>query len=59
MHRELSLSTAGAYIRKSQEVEGRGFFPSLLRLLGGMTPELNQPRLLRVQCQTVFPEPLW
>src|ERR1700730_8489512 len=58
VHCELSLSAAGAYVYKPQEVERRGFLTPLLRVLGSILPELNPPRLLRVQCQTVFLESL-
>ena len=58
VHCELPLSAAGAYVHKAQEIEGCRFLPPLPCVLGCISPEFNQPRLLRVQSQTVFLEPL-
>lgn len=59
MHGELSLTTVGAYMREAEEVEGVGLFLTLLLCLPfRKTPERNQPRLLRVQGQAEFGEPL-
>src|ERR1039457_7592955 len=41
-----------------EEVEGFGSFPLLLRVPRCTSPEFNQPRLLRVQGQTVLLKPL-
>src|SRR5215471_12047996 len=57
MYCELPLSAAGAYVHKSQEMEGCSFLSLPPCLLVCISPELNQPRLLRVQSQTVFLEP--
>src|ERR1017187_3206121 len=58
MHCELSLSAAGAKVLEAQEVEGLRLLPLFPRVPCCMAPELNQPRLLRVQSQAVFLEPL-
>jgi hypothetical protein len=58
VHCEPPLSAAGAYVHKAQEIEGRRFLSLLPRVLGCISPEFNQPRLLRVQCQAVFLESL-
>jgi len=49
VHCELALSAAGAYVYKSQEVERRGFLTPLLRVLGGILPELNQPNCVQLR----------
>jgi hypothetical protein len=58
VHCEPPLSAAGAYVHKAQEIEGCRFLFLLPRVLGCISPEFHQPRLLRVQCQTVFLESL-
>src|SRR6202165_6116599 len=58
VHCELPLSAAGAYVHKAQEIEGCRFLSLLPRVLGCISPEFQQPRLLRVQCQTLFLESL-
>jgi len=45
---ELPLSAAGAYVCEAQEVEGCRFLSLLPCILGCKSPELHQPRLLRV-----------
>ena len=59
MHGELPSPAACANVRQTEKVEGAGFLLALLlRTLLGVTPKFQQPRLLRVKCQTVFCEPL-
>jgi hypothetical protein len=58
VHCELPLSAAGAYVHKTQEIEGCRFLSPHPCALGCISPEFNQPRLLRVQSQAVFPEPV-
>jgi hypothetical protein len=57
VHCELPLSAAGAYVHKAQEIEVAGFFSLLPCLLVCISPEFNQPRFLRVQCQAVLLKP--
>ncbi len=57
VHCELPLPAAGAYMHEAEEIEGFGFLPLLPRVSCCISPEFDQPRLLRVQSQTVFLEP--
>ena len=59
MHCELPSPAACANVRPTEKVESAGFLLALpLPALLGVTPKFQQPRLLRVKCQTVFCEPL-
>ena len=59
MHGELPSPTACANVRQAKKVEGAGFLLALpLRAFLGVPPKFQQPRLLRVKCQSVFCEPL-
>ena len=59
MHCELPSPAACANVRQTEKVEGAGFLLALpLRTFLSVTPKFQQPRLLRVKCQTVFCEPL-
>ena len=59
MHCELPSPAACANVRQTEKVKGAGFLLALLlRTLLSVTPKFQQPRLLRVKCQTVFCEPL-
>ncbi len=58
MHYESTLSVAGAKVLEAEEIEGFGLLPLFLRIPRCIAPELNQPRLLRVQSQAVLLKPL-
>src|SRR5437588_775201 len=58
VHGELPLSTACAYVREAEDVQSAGFLPLPLRIGLCIPPEFHQSRLLRVERQTVFCEPL-
>jgi hypothetical protein len=59
VHGELTLSAAGAKVLEAEEIETFGLLPLLLRVPHCSAPECNQPRLLRVQGQTVLLKPFW
>jgi hypothetical protein len=54
MHCELSLSTACADEREAKEIQSAGFHPPPLRISLSKPPEFHQPRLVRVERQTVL-----
>src|SRR5919109_26120 len=59
MHDEPSCSGASTHVDEAQKLEGlRLPLASLLPVLGSKAPKLQQARLVRVQQQAEWPEPL-
>ncbi|WP_141202447.1 hypothetical protein [Thiomonas delicata] len=57
-HDELALPGVAAAMREAQEVEGLRFALFLAVSVPGVAPELDQPRLVRVQPQPELAQPL-
>ena len=57
VHCELPSPAACANVREAEEIERGRFLPQPLRMFR-VPPKVHQSGLLRVERQTVFPEPL-
>src|SRR5882724_5975893 len=57
VHCELPSPAAGTDVREAEEIERGWFLPLPLRMFLRVSPKVHQPRLLRVERQTVFCKP--